>query len=117
MVDASTGEAKTVSMTSQITLRDFTDEEIEASIASGVPRDKAGAYAVQDTELRPALAWEGCYHNIIGLPTCLALQLLEELGYDWPETWQLPESAQCGPGCPTGTYLPISDDMVSGSTP
>ena len=109
VVNAATGQAKTVSMTSQITLRNFTDDEIEASIASGVPRDKAGAYAVQDTELRPASAWEGCYHNIIGLPTCLLLQLLGELDYQRPEGWRLPESARCGPGCP-GQPLPSLSD-------
>ena len=114
VVNASTGQAKTVSMTSQITLREFTDDEIEASIASGVPRDKAGAYAVQDTELRPASAWEGCYHNIIGLPTCLALQLLGELGYRWPEGWQLPESARCGPGCPTQSSLAAAEETATG---
>ena len=109
VVNASTGQAKTVSMTSQITLREFSDEDIEASIASGVPKDKAGAYAVQDTKLRPASAWQGCYHNIIGLPTCLALQLLDELGYPWPESWRLPESARCGPACPTSPIVPASN--------
>ena len=103
VVNASTRQAKTVSMTSQITLRNFTDDDIEVSIASGVPSDKAGAYAVQDKELRPASGWEGCYHNIIGLPTCLLLQLLGELGYRWPGDWELPDSARCGPGCPVGT--------------
>ena len=101
VINAGTGESRTVSMTSQITLRDFSDEEIEASIATGTPRDKAGAYAVQDTCLRPASGWEGCYHNIIGLPTCLLLKLLGELGYTWPEGWRLPEEGRCGPGCPT----------------
>ena len=108
VVNASTGDVRTVSMTSEITLRDFSDAEIEASIATGTPRDKAGAYAVQDTELRPASGWDGCYHNIIGLPTCLLLQLLGELGYQWPEGWQLPESGRCGPGCPT---LPVGEQM------
>ena len=112
VVNASTGQAKTVSMTSQITLREFSDEEIEASIASGVPRDKAGAYAVQDAELRPASGWQGCYHNIIGLPTCLVLLLLDELGYCWPEDWQLPDSARCGPGCPTSATVPTSNDRT-----
>ena len=109
VVDAGTGESRTVSMTSEITLRDFTDEDIEASIATGTPRDKAGAYAVQDTEFRPASGWEGCYHNIVGLPTCLLLQHLEELGWVAPASWALPESAECGPGCPTtskGENLP-----------
>ena len=108
VVNASTGQAKTVSMTSQITLREFSDEDIEASIASGVPKDKAGAYAVQDPELRPASGWEGCYHNIIGLPTCMALQMLDELGYLWPEDCQRPDSARCGPGCPTEASLSTS---------
>ena len=101
VANAATGQSQTVSMTSQITLRQFSDEEIEASIASGVPRDKAGAYAVQDVELSPASAWEGCYHNIVGLPTCLMLNLLDQLGYQGPKGWALPSSAVCGPGCPT----------------
>ena len=105
VADAATGRSRTVSMTSEITLRDFSDDEIEASIATGTPRDKAGAYAVQDTELRPSSGWEGCYHNIVGLPTCLLLRLLDELGFRWPEGWRLPESAECGPGCPAGAEM------------
>ena len=101
VTNAETGESRTVSMTSEITLRVFSDDEIEASIATGTPRDKAGAYAVQDTGLRPASAWDGCYHNIIGLPTCLLLQALDDMGFRWPDLWQLPESGKCGPGCPT----------------
>ena len=100
VVNASTGESLTTSMTSQITLREFTDEEIETSIATGVPLDKAGAYAVQDTELRPASDWEGCYHNIVGLPTCLLLQFLDALGWVPPTGWALTEEAECGQGCP-----------------
>ena len=103
VVDAATGRQLTDSMTSRITLREFSDDEIEASIATGTPRDKAGAYAVQDTELRPASEWEGCYHNIVGLPTCRLLQMLYELGWMPPEGWHLPEVAACGPGCPTTT--------------
>ena len=101
VVDAATGRRLTGSMTSQVTLREFSDDEIEASVATGTPRDKAGAYAVQDTGLRPASAWEGCYHNIVGLPTCRLLQMLDELGWKSPEGWQLPDAAACGPGCPT----------------
>ena len=107
VVDAATGRTLTGSMTSQITLRDFSDDEIKASIATGTPRDKAGAYAVQDTDLRPASGWEGCYHNIVGLPTCRLLQMLEELGWTPPESWRLPDTAACGPGCPTVSTLPL----------
>ena len=107
VVDAATGRQLTDSMTSQITLRDFSDDEIEASIATGTPRDKAGAYAVQDTDLRPASGWEGCYHNIVGLPTCRLLQMLDELGWRPPVGWRLLEAAACGPGCPNHSMIPL----------
>ena len=106
VVDASTGRSLTDSMTSQITLRDYSDDEIEDSIATGTPSDKAGAYAVQDTGLRPASRWEGCYHNIVGLPTCRLLQMLGELGWMPPTGWHLPEAASCGPDCPNFSTVP-----------
>ena len=114
VVDAATGRRLTDSMTSQITLRDFSDDEIEDSIASGTPRDKAGAYAVQDTGLHPASGWDGCYHNIVGLPTCRLLLMLDELGWKPPEGWFLPETAACGPGCPNHSRVPFASVGASG---
>ncbi len=114
VVDAATGRHLTGSMTSQITLRDFTDDEIEASIATGTPRDKAGAYAVQDTELRPASGWDGCYHNIVGLPTCRLLQMLAELGWNPGDEWTLPDAAACGPDCPNHSTVPSPSGEGSG---
>ena len=99
VIEAATGRSLTDSLTSQVTLREFSDQEIEASIASGTPRDKAGAYAVQDTELRPASRWEGCYNNIIGLPLCRLLEMLAELGYRFPNEWRPADSVVCGPDC------------------
>ena len=106
VINAANGQSLTDSMTSRITLRNFTDAEIEASIASGVPRDKAGAYAVQDTALRPASDWQGCYHNIIGLPTCRLLAMLRQLGWAPPTGWQPPPTAGCGPDCPVNSPVP-----------
>ena len=100
VVDAASGRTLSDAMTSQITLRELSEQEIEASIASGVPRDKAGAYAVQDTELRPAADWEGCYNNIVGLPICRLLEMLRELGYRFPEGWSVPSAIACGEDCP-----------------
>ncbi|MCI0830553.1 MAG: 23S rRNA (uracil(1939)-C(5))-methyltransferase RlmD [Chloroflexi bacterium] len=100
VIDAASGRTLSDAMTSQITLRELSEQEIEASIASGVPRDKAGAYAVQDTELRPAADWEGCYNNIVGLPICRLLEMLRELGYRFPEGWSVPSAIACGEDCP-----------------
>ena len=99
VVDAGSGRTLSDAMTGQITLRDITEQEIEDSIASGVPRDKAGAYAVQDTELRPATHWQGCYNNIVGLPVCRLLEMLEELGYEMPTGWTVPAGVVCGADC------------------
>ena len=107
VVDVASGRMLSDAMTSEITLRDITDQEIEASIASGVPRDKAGAYAVQDTELRPAEDWKGCYNNIVGLPVCRLLEMLAELGYQPPQGWNAPDDLGCGDDCPNaGAQLP-----------
>ncbi|MDA0263497.1 MAG: 23S rRNA (uracil(1939)-C(5))-methyltransferase RlmD [Chloroflexi bacterium] len=111
VVDAGTGRTLSTAMTSEITLRHITDQEIEASIASGVPRDKAGAYAVQDTELRPAADWQGCYNNIVGLPVCRLLKMLRELGHPLPEGWTAPDDIICGEDCE------INNDEPGGATP
>ena len=101
VVDAASGKTLSDAMTSQITLRELSEQEIETSIASGVPRDKAGAYAVQDTELRPASDWEGCYNNIVGLPVCRLVEMLQELGYQLPMGWKVPNEIACDDDCPT----------------
>ncbi len=103
VVDAASGRYLTDSMTSNITLRDLSDREIDASIASGTPLDKAGAYAVQDTDLRPAQSWDGCYSNIVGLPLCRLGEMLAELGYTLPPGWSEKAARLCGDSCPRGS--------------
>ena len=94
------GRVLTDSMASDVTIRDFTDAEMEISIATGTPMDKAVAYAVQDEEFRPARSWEGCYTNIIGLPLCRLSQMLAELGFDGTLSHPDADSPVCGPTCP-----------------
>ena len=107
VIDVASDRCLTASMTSEITLREFTDEEIEASVASGTPLDKAGAYAVQDEALHPARSWEGCYSNIVGLPVCRVLEMLQELGCTLPSQAVLAAADACGPSCPNqGTRQP-----------
>ena len=100
VIDVASGQRLTDIVTSDITLRNFTNEEIETSVRSGTPLDKAGAYAVQDEELRPAESWVGCYSNIVGLPLCRVGQMLEELGWDISSWRTSPPPGDCGPTCP-----------------
>ncbi len=100
VMDAASGRSLTGALTSDITLRDFSDEELEAYVLSGAPLDKAGGYGVQDETLRPAESWQGCYSNIVGLPLCLTERLLEQLGCDTTYWKTLPAPRECGPSCP-----------------
>jgi len=71
-----------------VSMRSYSDGEIDASIARGDPFDKAGAYAIQDPLLRPVSSYEspeggpGCYCNVVGLPLWPALRLLAHAGVD-----------------------------------
>ena len=98
VVEAAAGQAHTASQASTVTMREYTDEEIEAYVSSGEPMDKAGAYAVQDKSFRPAAHLDGCYTNVVGLPLCLVSNLLKDAGLDFgPEaSIQVPEEcAEC----------------------
>ena len=100
VVDVATGRHLTDHMTAEIVMRDFTDEEMEASIFPGTPMDKAGAYAVQDTTFRPATLKGGCYTNVVGLPLCRMLEMLRELGYQPPADLPASVGGQCLGFCP-----------------
>jgi septum formation protein len=61
-------------------MRDYTDAELVAYVASGDPLDKAGAYAIQHPTFRPVDSWEGCYANVVGFPVCHVARMLQEWG-------------------------------------
>lgn len=69
---------------SPVWMRSYSDEEIEAYIASGDPFDKAGAYAIQHPEFRPVQDFSHCFANVMGLPLCHLSRLLHAAGLDFP---------------------------------
>lgn len=64
-----------------VAMRDYTDEEIDAYIATGDPFDKAGAYAIQHEGFHPVEHIEGSYSNVVGLPLETLTGMLERVGY------------------------------------
>jgi septum formation protein len=50
--------------------------EIEEYAASGEPRDKAGAYAIQGLASKFVERIDGCYFNVMGLPVSLVYRYL-----------------------------------------
>ncbi len=62
-------------------MRDFSDAEIDAYIATGDPLDKAGAYAIQNEGFHPVARIEGSYSNVVGLPVDEVKTALGEIGF------------------------------------
>lgn len=73
------GERSTVERTT-VAMAALSDEEIGWYVASGEPRDRAGAYAIQGLASRFIQRVEGSYSNVVGLPVAAVLQLLREMG-------------------------------------
>ena len=95
--------------TSEVTMRPYSEVEIAAYVDSGAPLDKAGAYAVQDGEFRPVAALDGCYLNVVGLPLCEVVTLLERLGAPGRlrDDWSPPaECVDCTLGHRSGVASP-----------
>lgn len=69
-------------VTSDVTFRDLTDEEIAAYVRTGESRDKAGAYGIQGEGAKLVAGYEGDYDNIVGLPVKPLLQLFPDLVED-----------------------------------
>ena len=95
VVDVATGKHMTDVRETVVTMRPYTDDEALAFIASGEAMDKAGAYAIQDTDFRPAATVEGCYTNVVGLPLCLATNLLKDMGVELEIPAAPAECSQC----------------------
>lgn len=84
VVQRSKGIRDTEVCSTDVPMREYTDEELAAYIATGDPLDKAGAYAIQHEGFHPAEQLTGCYTNVMGLPVCHAARLLSRHGYPPP---------------------------------
>jgi len=85
----------------QVWMRHYTDDEIEAYIASGDPFDKAGAYAIQNPTFHPVERIVGCYSNVVGLPLCRVVRGLAQFGLYPPVdlTGECREHLEAGTPC------------------
>ena len=62
----------------QVTFRELSDSEILGYVRSGEPMDKAGAYGIQGGAALFAQGICGDYYNVVGLPVCRLVQVLQE---------------------------------------
>jgi septum formation protein len=65
-----------------VTFLPLDEAAIDAYVASGEWRGKAGAYAVQGLAGLLVSRVEGEYSNVVGLPLCLLARMFRDLGFD-----------------------------------
>lgn len=91
-----------------VPMRDYSDDEIEAYVATGDPLDKAGAYAIQHAEFHPVRRMDGCFASVMGLPVCHVLLQLRKMGrrsqIDFFASCEMVLESQC----------PVSHAILSG---
>jgi MAF protein len=80
VVDVAGGRQVTELAETEVPMRDYSDEELAAYVASGDPFDKAGGYAIQHAGFQPVAGLNGCYANVMGLPLCHLTRALRRAG-------------------------------------
>jgi predicted house-cleaning NTP pyrophosphatase (Maf/HAM1 superfamily) len=88
----------TCALSSEVAMRWLGDEEIHRYVASADPLDKAGAYAIQNEDFRPARLERGCFCSVVGLPLGLVERLLIAGG--------VPVPVAARTGCPYARFSP-----------
>ena len=79
VTDTATGRRVLCVEGTKVRFREIAEDEIAAYIATGEPRDKAGAYAIQGGAGAFVEGYDGSYTNVIGLPTERLEEILKDM--------------------------------------
>ena len=77
---ASAGTIKTALVSTAVTFRALSDEEINWYVGTGEPLDKAGAYGIQGRAAGFVASISGSVSNVVGLPLAETTELLRTVG-------------------------------------
>jgi septum formation protein len=69
-------------VSTQVTFRDLSDDEVAWYLATGEPDDKAGAYGLQGAGAVLVSRVDGSDTNVIGLPLAETVDLLRDVGLE-----------------------------------
>jgi len=82
-----------------VPMRDYSDDEINAYVQTGDPLDKAGAYAIQHPRFHPVVmpsqgreGMSGCFASVMGLPMCHVVRMMHNM--DLPPHNDVPVKCQ-----------------------
>ena len=78
LLRVSDGKVLTDLSVTDVPMRDYSDDEIDAYVKTGDPLDKAGSYAIQHQGFHPVKSIMGCFASVMGLPLCRLTYLLQQ---------------------------------------
>ncbi|MHB1390631.1 MAG: Maf family protein [Thermoleophilia bacterium] len=81
-------EEQTAHAVTEVRFARISDRELEAYVATGEWRQRAGAYAIQGRAAAFAEEIRGDYTNVVGLPVPLLAEMLREQGQWPPAGWR-----------------------------
>ena len=81
MLDTENNKQLIHSVTTKVTFRKISKDEIERYVSTKEPYDKAGAYAAQGIAAIFVEKIEGCFNNVVGISSFEVNKMLNELGY------------------------------------
>jgi septum formation protein len=76
LVNGETGSSKVAHEVTEVRFAAMSEDEVSWYVATGEPKDKAGAYAIQGQGARFVKEIRGDYSNIVGLPVRLVYELV-----------------------------------------
>ncbi len=104
LIDPISHTQRSATSATRVRMRDYSDDEVAAYVATGDPLDKAGAYSIQHPDFQPVATLAGCHLGVIGLPVCLVSLLLNGARSARITQAPLPDDA---PDCPwSGQCMP-----------
>lgn len=112
MFDPATGCSEQEMCVTAVPMRNYSDEEMDAYIATGDPLDKAGAYAIQHAGFHPVENFNGCFASVMGLPLCHIKRMAQNLGISVADT--LTEDCQRINNYQCGIFQQVADGAEIG---
>ena len=109
LLRVSDGHALSDLSVTDVPMRNYSDEEINAYVQTGDPLDKAGAYAIQHPDFHPVENLAGCFASVMGLPLCRLTYLLKR--------FEIHPAMEVGIHCQAELQYdcPISDAILRGA--
>ncbi|MCI3923615.1 Maf family protein [Paenibacillus sp. TRM 82003] len=77
LIDAASGRSAVGHAATRVWMKRLDEERIRRYIATGEPRDKAGAYGIQGAGTLLVERIEGDFYNVVGLPVARVADMLE----------------------------------------